>query len=387
MNILFCLNSTFNKKNGGIASVSLSLVNGLRNVGHECFLISATKNAEVVDYNQFFLPNGDTSCDCKESFEWFKTFVVNNKIDIVINQNGTNPNENWPLYYGRRTNVKLITVYHSSLFEMWGWHTSNRALRRLIGILPLKACMNKLFNYIFRLKYYKKLSEQSSFSHRLVTLSELQFEGLLWFLKEKNNGKLLSIPNAIQHIPFDYNLLEQKKNIVLFVGRLSWEKNVDLLLLAWKMICQNHVDWELHIVGDGSERKKLELQCTSEKIDRVKFLGYKDPWSNYCESSIFCLTSEFEGFGLVLAEAMSFGTVPIASNSYINAEEIIDEGINGFLIEPFNIQLYSNKMEYLMSNKELRQQMALEAVAKSKNYQIESVISKWNELFIELQSE
>ena len=87
-------------------------------------------------------------------------------------------------------------------------------------------------------------------------------------------------------------------------------------------------------------------------LKKVHFYGNKNPIEYYKRAKILCMTSAYEGFPLVLAEAQTFGTIPIAFNSFASITDIIKDGDNGLLIEPFNISKYASILSELMENEE-----------------------------------
>jgi glycosyltransferase involved in cell wall biosynthesis len=190
--------------------------------------------------------------------------------------------------------------------------------------------------------------------------------------------KILCIgnPNSFQTTA----LPSDKKKIVLFVGRLDpQEKHPDRLLAIWKKIYKEVPDWNLIFVGDGPDRQRLERMAS--RLERVTFTGYTDPVPYYKEASILCLTSSFEGFGMVITEAMQFGVVPMVFNSFPTASELIDDGKTGILVPPFNRNKFASKLKYLIANEKLRQDMSQAAFEKVKNYSIESITNQWENLF------
>ena len=119
-------------------------------------------------------------------------------------------------------------------------------------------------------------------------------------------------------------------------------------------------------------------------LPRVHFEGYTDPLDYYDSSSIFCLTSSTEGFALVLVEAMSCGCVPIAFNSYACATDIIDDEKNGYLIEPFDINKYSQRLIELMDDENIRLKMSISAKEKSSIFSMHQILKEWEHLFTDV---
>ena len=164
----------------------------------------------------------------------------------------------------------------------------------------------------------------------------------------------------------------------MFVGRLrNCAKGVDKLLRIWNKVEASFADWQLDIVGDGEDRDVLEIQAQDLGLKHVTFHGFQNPASFYQRSRIFCMTSIYEGFGMVLTEAMQHGVVPMAFNSYGSVTDIIDDDINGFLVKPFDEKEYADKLVVLMSNEDKYTKMSRAAMTKSVTFSKEIIVEKW----------
>lgn len=109
-------------------------------------------------------------------------------------------------------------------------------------------------------------------------------------------------------------------------------------------------DWHLDIVGDGPDAEMLKDSAQKLGLSRIAFHGFQNPEPYYSRASVFCMTSTFEGFGLVLVEAMQHGCVPVAFDSYPAVRDIISHGENGILVPPFQEEIYSNALTSLINN-------------------------------------
>lgn len=125
------------------------------------------------------------------------------------------------------------------------------------------------------------------------------------------------------------------------------------------------------------------MESLAKGISNIRFVGYQDPLSYQLESSIFCLTSSYEGWGMVLTEAMQCGAVPVAFNSFASVTDIIDDGRNGVLIKPFSIKQYEKALRQLMDNPDLLNRMSKYAQQDIKRYSVENVVDQWEALFKE----
>lgn len=142
----------------------------------------------------------------------------------------------------------------------------------------------------------------------------------------------------------------------------------------------------MRILGDGMERKLLEKRIQREKISNVYLEGFKSPIPYYQTASILCMTSCYETFGLVLLEAMNYGVVPIAFNSYPNLKDIIENDKDGCIIAPFNINEYADKLLMMMKNERELTRLRENAKMKIGKYNIGLIGCKWIELFSYLKN-
>ena len=171
---------------------------------------------------------------------------------------------------------------------------------------------------------------------------------------------------------------------MLHVALFNEQKRQDLLLDMWKYVENLRPDWTLKIVGDGYMRPKLESKMKALQLKHVEFLGYQSPHPYYDEAAIFCLTSAFESFGLVLVEAMAYGCVPMAFNSFETVTDSIDDGKNCFLIQPFEDKQYAKQVIKLIDDIQLRKRMADLSIEKSKELQTNKIMPRWIEIIKEL---
>lgn len=144
-------------------------------------------------------------------------------------------------------------------------------------------------------------------------------------------------------------------------------------------------DWKLTLVGDGVERKNLESLAKTLNLHHINFEGFADPRPYYERASILLLTSEFEGFPLVLAECMSFGVVPVVYGSYSAVYDIIRDGENGLIVKPqidgFSANDMAKAVKQVMENDIKRCKMAGQAMQTSRNYSIDTIYRQWEKLF------
>lgn len=195
---------------------------------------------------------------------------------------------------------------------------------------------------------------------------------------------LYVIPNALPFISEITSTCDNKK--VISVGRLSPEKGYDLLIEAWNLVALRHPDWILEIYGNGDEYDKLKSMIT--KYSLSKNISIHSSIANitekYIESSIYVMTSHYEGFGIVLIEAMICGLPCISFDCPYGPSEILAEGEDGFLIPANDIAILANKICFLIEHEEVRKEMGYKAHKNAMRYIPTLIMKQWDALINQL---
>lgn len=174
---------------------------------------------------------------------------------------------------------------------------------------------------------------------------------------------------------------EHNQKKVIAVGRLGEEKGFDMLLYIWSKIEEYHNDWVLEIYGSGAEEEKLKNLIVTLKIKRAFLRGQtKDVEGKMEDASIYVLTSRHEGFVLVLLEAVAMSLPIVSFDCPQGPSEIITDGVNGFLIEPGNLEAFAEKLSLLMNDKDKRNQFGKASFEVSKKFKKKMIFPKWVEL-------
>lgn len=231
-----------------------------------------------------------------------------------------------------------------------------------------------------RIRIYKMLYENADYLTVLCEEYGRQTAKLIGVNYAKSKFVVLQNPNIEATEPINID----KKKQVLYVGRLTYnDKRVDRLIDIWSLIEKDFPDWELLIVGAGEQEENLKAQAVRLELRNCKFCGYTTNVPNYLQNgAILCLTSAFEGWGLSLTEAQKYGVVPCAFGCSAGVKTILSpDGVNGVIVKCFDTKEYARRLAELMRNDDLRRQMQLNVIEKSKNYDIEIVGRKWEEMF------
>lgn len=215
--------------------------------------------------------------------------------------------------------------------------------------------------------------------HRIVVLTNEDKE-TNW----KYDDNVVVIPNPLTSPCTLQSSLENKT--VIAVGRLVPQKNFSSLIEAWAHVAEKHPDWTLEIWGEGYLRIELENLIAKLNLKKHVFLkGYSyDIQIQMQKASIFVLSSIFEGFGLVIIEAMSCGLPVVSYDCPCGPKDIITEGKDGYLIPINNEEKLAYKIGLLIENSNLRKKMGQKAIDKAQSYNIESINAQWMNLFYSL---
>ena len=179
------------------------------------------------------------------------------------------------------------------------------------------------------------------------------------------------------------------ENVVLAVGRLEYQKGYDELLHIWKeVILQQSNGWKLNIVGNGSLRDYLVSMANKlEILESIDFMPATQAVTDYYrKSSVFVMTSRFEGLPMVLLEAKTFGMPSVSYDSPNGPSEIIQDGIDGYIVRYGDRKLFATKLLSLMNSSDLQKSFSLAAnLDVEKRFSIDVIIGQWIDLFNELQ--
>ncbi len=249
--------------------------------------------------------------------------------------------------YGNDNSVKITQEHH--------YHNNNK---RYINILK-----NKYYNIDY-----------------LFALTKTLEDDYKKFLIKNKHTKVVLVPNMLYYIPSKQSKLD-KKNIIT-ISRLDYGKRNDDIIRAFSKIKEK--DWKLYIIGDGKEFNNLNKLINDLNMnDRIILTGYKnkEEIEEYMlKSSLFLMASETEGLPMVLLEAMSYGIPCIAYEIASGVNDIIDNNKNGYIIKNRNEEEYIEKIEKVINDSKLRNELGIEAKNKANEFSKEKIVNIWEKI-------
>ena len=377
MKIVYCTDSICYA--GGIQRITIAKANALAQIeGNEIWIIvTDNKQKPVLPIdNKVHIIDLDINYfkdDWKSKFHILKGILIKRKqhqkkLDNVLNQ--INPDIVISTGTSEKNFLPKIKVNSTPRFIREIHCTKNYRMLAATNLFEKTlAILGDLFDYSLFIKNYDKI----------VVLTE-EDKKTNW----KNNPNITVIPNPLTSPCKEQSTLKEKK--VIAAGRLEYQKNFQSLIKAWTHVAIKHPDWKLEIWGEGSKRVELENLIAKLNLKKHVFLkGYTyDIQSQMLNASIFTLSSIFEGFGLVIVEAMSCGLPVVSYACPCGPKDIITEGEDGFLV-PINNEIeLANKINFLIENKKQHKIMGQTAKRKACSFTSEKIAITWIKVFEQL---
>jgi len=389
MNILYFSLYYPNPLSGGIERVTYNLSKTLSDsYGHVCYF--------MYHYSRF-------ENDCMQNaiqiplempLDQIREFIKNKNIQVIIVQG------NVEIAYAFRKALevdklcKLFYVFHGEpLYPYKTWtieyiidlisyrHLYLYGLMRLLRFpgRKIRLRMNLLANYNLLVE------GNGGGIDKFIFLSNNYIKPYMNFTGHNIVKLSTAIPNPLSFCSNMVTDIRNKEKRILIVARFE-EPTKRLLhaLRIWRIlkVQKEMSDWSLDIVGDGDDKDLLTSYILKYRLHDIHFYGLQDPVFYYQRASIFMFTSYSECFPLTLLEAMQFGCVPVAFNSFGSISDIINNGNNGFIVKYRHFKQYAMKVLWLCNNKKERTDFANRAIHKSELFKLDVIARQWNDLLM-----
>lgn len=295
-----------------------------------------------------------------KSISKYINIIEENNFDIIfiIGKN----NGIMPLIAAYLTNTKVVFCEHNSIlnYRFYNENLIKKIYRKLFQILILKL------------------------SDKIVVLTDRE-KNIFLNLYNIKNDKILIIPNYLDDTILEknivYNVTSKK---IITVGRIDYQKGYEYLIEVARLVFEKHPDWQWDIYGDGEAEYKNKIINLINKHNLQNYIilqgNRSDIYDLYKNYSLFVMTSRFEGFGMVLVEAKAKKLPLLSFDINSGPSDIIRNGIDGFLVKPFDCQMMADKIFELIENPELRQKFSDNAHGNIDKFSKEKIIKQWCDL-------
>ena len=293
-----------------------------------------------------------------------RSFLKHREIDIIIDIDIVLDVLSVPATWGRKT--KVISWEHSNLgFELsQGYRRMILKLftRRTDWIVTLTPGDAKAF--CTEMKRQERISAIFNPIERSEQLSD--------------EREIIAEGKSLRSLP----AFEERENGIVTVARLVPVKGFDLLVKVAEKVLQAHSDWKWYLCGDGPERAMLEEFCKNTGLQEQLILcGMVPKVEAYlCRAKLFVLTSKSEGLPMCLLEARSMGLPCVSFDIPTGPADMIEDGVNGYLIDAFDVEQMAGKIESLISDPARLAEMGKKASEQLEPFGMERVIGQWKEL-------
>lgn len=396
MNILFLTDRDCVPQNGGIERVVSTLSDGFSKNNITCYLLTSEKILKE-DQNQF---KKKYLLDRENVYGQLETIVRENDIDIIFSHYMSKYNRSFVFPSVVRLKNQMPDVSHVALYhcqpgiELLRFPLSVYIRRILHGVQivgNLSSLAKQLFlrlagESVFKSIVAPKCRLLYDSVDKLVLLNSAHIPLFGYLIDGVDETKCGAIGNPLAYDDVPDPGLENKTKTVLVVLRMEEEtKRFSKVLKYWSQLQDLHEDWQLDVVGDGQDRIIYESMASSLNLRRVNFHGRQVPRPFYEKASIFLMTSDTEGWGMTLIEAMQLGCVPVVFDTFASASTIVNDSVDGVLVAPGDDRSYLEGVTRLMNDDDLRNRMALAAMKDCQQFSKEETVKKWINLFNDLK--
>lgn len=349
---------------GGQERVSISLANELSNK-YNIILITWFENVLSYELQKdikyiYLLKNRQKLrwCFWKLVFR-LRKLIIEENIDKIIVIGRYASIISFPAVIGNR--CKLILWEHNSLrgYDIF-YNTLKRRIHSNLILLGYRIFANKIV---------------------FLTKNDAEKFKKFFGVKKKN---VINIYNCLDDKLLNNTHYKVESKKIITVGRLDYQKGYEFLIEIAKKVLKKHNDWEWHIYGTGSltyENKIKNLIKTNDLEKKVILKGNVDNiYEIYSEYSFLVMTSRYEGFGMVLLEAKAKKLPTVSFDIESGPSDIINDNIDGYLIEAFNIDEMVYKINTLIEKPQLRKFLSDNTFIKLKDFNKKDILEKWYEV-------
>lgn len=377
--------STPKPQGGGVSKMVSTITDIYENKGYNVFYTAFEKLDDNYSEKISYFPSLNPLDP--QNREFLVRLIKEKGISIVINQIPLNVSCSDLLYSVKdNTQIKIVSIIHNASLNIF----SNIAYRyefdwkdnwkKVLFYILRQNAVKKIVEYVYVMKHRKHYRNMEKNSDSIILVSESNREDVERILGY-NSNKIKDIPNSIFLPP---SKVFKKKKTIVWCGLVETiRKRADMMVDIWCSISDKYPDWTLYILG-YDEDDIVQRYAKSKNAQNIVFTGNTNPIPYYKEASIFCHTAVSESFGLTIAEAMSYGAVPVVFDGYPASKDVVPDGC-GFRIKGFDRRSFAKKLSKLMEDESLISSIRIKSQEMVTRYSVDTISTKWIDLIEELK--
>lgn len=376
MKVLFVVSDS--TAHGGTEILTFNLMRELQNSGVDCYLISRYiyngENSHVINMTQAEFSryrqmlnsplNKITGSRISDTYlkEVIRKVAKDLQVDWIVNHT-----------YDMCAAIPTDGLWQTAHVFHWSVDGYEKNLK---SVIQKKSFIPRTLSIVSLRTIMKRWHKAISQFDRLVCLTTAAFSEIKRIGQLATQSRICHIPDPLMQIQESTEISSLKNKTIVYVGRLSHEKGVMRLLRIWKRISSQIEDYTLKIYGDGNMKDEMERYIHSQQLHRVELMGFSSDLKGiYTHADLCLMTSDTEGFGMVLIEAMYYGVPCISFDCPISPKEIIADA--GVTISCFDEDAYANAVIELLNDKDKLKELQRKSIERAKDYYINKVTALW----------
>lgn len=376
MKVLFVVSDS--TAHGGTEILTFNLMRELQNSGVDCYLISRYiyngENSHVINMTQAEFSryrqmlnsplNKITGSRISDTYlkEVIRKVAKDLQVDWIVNHT-----------YDMCAAIPTDGLWQTAQVFHWSLEGYENNLK---SVIQKKSFVPRILSIVSLRATIKRWHKAISQFDRLVCLTTAAFSEIKRIGQLATQSRICHIPDPLMQTQESTEVSSLNNKTIVYVGRLSHEKGVMRLLRIWKCISSQIDDCTLKIYGDGNMKDEMERYIHSQQLSRVELMGFSSDLKGiYTHADLCLMTSDTEGFGMVLIEAMYYGVPCVSFDCPISPKEIIADA--GVTVSCYDEDVYANAVIELLNDMDKLKELQRKSIARAKDFYIDKVISLW----------
>lgn len=376
MRVLFLI--AYSKYNGGTEILAANLFKSLQTRGCQCLLMS--KNVFITN-DEYKIPFPETDFSKYNQIKaqpWDKLLggrFSNRVLCKMIERVAVENNIDWIICHTYGTHAALPSSDRFKTVQIIHWSVEGfeSSILKSINNKPFPL---RLVSWISYQNYVKSWHKGFERVNKLVLLSNNAHGEIESINAKVKDSQLVTIPDPLMQTTDSTHVSSLKNKNIVYVGRLSQEKGVMRLLSIWERISKRLPDYTLSIYGEGHMKDEMLRYIADNELKCIEFKGFeKDLEKIYTNADLCLMTSDTEGFGMVLIEAMYYGVPCVSFDCPVSPKEIIGDA--GVTVSCFDEDAYADAVVKLLQDPEQMRTLQQKSIERARDFYIDKVIDKW----------